>query len=237
MKAIIIEDEFPAREELKYFIEKFSKIKLEKIFDDSIKALKYLEENQVEIIFMDIQMPNLDGMSLAKIISKLDKKTKIIFISAYKEYAIEAFEISAFDYILKPYSEERIISTLKKLEEFKEIEEPVTNNFKIVLWKNEKMIAVKVSDICFAEAMERETIIYTKYEIYTANSSISEFLKKLPENLFFKTHRSYIVNINKICEIIPWFNNTYNLKLEGLEKEVPVSRNNLKEFKKIMGIN
>lgn len=105
LTSVIIEDEFPAREELKYFISKHRGISLEREFDNPVDALKYLQENRVDIAFLDINMPELDGMSLGKILVKLNPNLKIIFITAYRDYAAEAFEIKAFDYLLKPYSE------------------------------------------------------------------------------------------------------------------------------------
>ncbi|MFD3157493.1 response regulator [Haloimpatiens sp. FM7330] len=106
MNCIIVDDEYPAREELKYFINKFSTIKIEKEFDDAIDTLKYLEKSAIDVVFLDINMPKLDGISLSRIISNFHKKPKVIFNTAYKEYAVDAFEVKAFDYILKPYSEE-----------------------------------------------------------------------------------------------------------------------------------
>lgn len=237
MQCIIVEDEYPSREELKYFINQYSTIEIVKEFHESLSALKFLENHHVDIIFLDINMPNLDGMSFAKVVNKFERRPAIVFITAYKDYAVEAFEIDAFDYILKPYSEERMINTLKKLEniETKDCEKPCKCE-KIILWKCDKMMVVNPEDIYYCEARERETVVYTKDEKYVTNTNISHFLEKLPQNQFFRSHRSYIININKIQEIIPWFNNTYNIKLEDIEAEVPVSRNNMKEFRKIMGI-
>lgn len=240
MKAIVVDDEFLAREELKYFINNFSNIEIAAEFEDGIEVLKYIQNNEVDVIFLDINIPSLDGVLLAKSISKFTKKPFIVFITAYKEHAAEAFEIEAFDYILKPYSESRIVSMLKKLENAMS-DVPSSNQSNIIsnkinLWKNEKIIVVNMNDIYYCVAKERVTYVYTKDQEYSVNLSISEFYEKLPKNMFFKCHRSYIVNINKIREIIPWFNNTYNLKLQDIDFEVPVSRSNLKEFKHLMNI-
>lgn len=116
MKAIIVEDEFPAREELKYFIKNFSKIEILNEFDNGVEVLKFIQENIVDVIFLDINIPLLDGMLLARTINNFKFKPKIVFITAYKEHAVDAFELEAFDYILKPYSDDRIISMLNKLE-------------------------------------------------------------------------------------------------------------------------
>ena len=104
MKGIIVEDEYLSREELKYFIKNYSGIEIVGEFDDGLDVLKFLQENEVDAIFLDINIPSLDGVFLAKNISKFAVKPYIIFITAYKEHAAEAFEIEAFDYILKPYS-------------------------------------------------------------------------------------------------------------------------------------
>ncbi|MCB2289740.1 response regulator transcription factor [Clostridium sp. CS001] len=233
MNCIIVDDEYPSREELKYFIKNFSNIKIMEEFDDSIKALEYIEENKPDIIFLDINMPKLDGMALGKIINHFPKKSLIIFITAHKDYAVDAFELQAYDYILKPYSEERIVSTLKNIE--KPIDKKSVNS-KITLWKDNKMIVRRIIDISYCEAKERETLIYIKGVQYTINCSISDFYKKLPKESFFRSHRSYIINTDRIIEIIPWFNNTFMLKLQGEEIDIPVSRSNIVEFKQIMGI-
>lgn len=234
MNCIIVDDEYPAREELKYFINEFSNMKMEAEFEDSIKALEYIEENKPDIVFLDINMPKLDGMVLGKIINNFEKKVIIVFITAYKEHAVNAFEIEAFDYILKPYSEERIVNTLRRLEKIQFVDKCINN--KITLKKNNKLRVISICDICYCEARERETIIYTSKEKFIENCSISEFYKRLPKNNFFRSHRSYIVNLEKIVEIIPWFNNTYMVKIQGIDEEIPVSRNNINDFKHLMGI-
>lgn len=240
MKAIIVEDEFLAREELKYFIKNYSKIEIIDEFEDGIDVLKFIQNNEVDIIFMDINIPSLDGVLLAKSISKFSKKPYIVFITAYKEHAAEAFEIEAFDYILKPYSESRIVAMLKKLENVNNDKENIIHKSslsnKINLWRNEKIIVIDMNDIYYCAAEERITHVFTKNDEYSVSLGIAEFYETLPKDTFFKCHRSYIVNVNKIREIIPWFNNTYNLKLQDIDYQIPVSRSNIKEFKQLMNI-
>ncbi|WP_298841759.1 LytR/AlgR family response regulator transcription factor [Clostridium sp.] len=233
MNCIIVDDEYPSREELKYFINNFSNIKIIDEFDDSVIALEYIEANNPDVIFLDISMPKLDGIALGKIINNFPKHSRIIFITAHKKYAVDAFEIHAYDYILKPYSEERIINTLKNIEKVPDIK---NGNNKITLWKSKKMMVVKIIDISYCEARERETLIYINGLKYSVNCSISEFYKRLPKEFFFRSHRSYIINCDKITEIIPWFNNTFMVKMLGEKVDIPVSRSNIIEFKKIMGI-
>jgi len=239
MKGIIVEDEFLAREELKYFINNFSSIEIVDEFEDGLDVLKFIQRNEIDVIFLDINIASIDGVLLAKNISKFSKKPYIVFITAYREHAVEAFEVEAFDYILKPYDESRIKSMLKKLEMAYEKDNEkgsVSIANKINLWKNDKIIVVDVDYIYYCTAKERITEVLTKEEKYTVNFSLSEFYTNLPKDKFFRCHRSYIVNITKIKEIIPWFNNTYNLKLQDIDQEIPVSRSHIKDFKKIMNI-
>lgn len=233
MNCIIIDDEYPSIQELSFFIDHFSSIKIVDKFDDSIKALEYLQMHSVDVIFLDINMPKLDGLSLSRVINASKSKPILVFISAYSEYALEAFEVAAFDYILKPYSESRIVDTLKRLENCSATK---CSNNKITLAKNNKMYVLSINDIYYCEANEHEVYIYTKDDQYKVTSSISDFNKKLPQEVFFRCHRSYIVNIDKITEIIPWFNSTYIIKLQGLHSEIPVSRQNIILFKQLMGI-
>ncbi|OAB48045.1 LytR/AlgR family response regulator transcription factor [Paenibacillus antarcticus] len=245
MKAILVEDEYLAREELEYLIKTHSDIEIIGRFEDGIDALKFVQDTQVDVIFLDINIPSLDGVLLGKSISKFAQKPYIVFITAYKEHAIEAFEIEAFDYILKPYHESRITSMLQKLQNAhtRDIEinhQPIPERSgiknKINLWKNEKIMVTDIDDIYYASAQEKVTYVYTRTDEYSLHMSISEFYNSLPQDLFFRCHRSYIINISKIREIIPWFNNTYLLKMKDLDYEVPVSRSHIKEFRQIMNI-
>lgn len=238
LTCVIVEDEFPAREELKYFLTKHKEISLEKEFENPIDSLKYLQENKVDVVFLDINMPELDGMSLGKILTKLNPNIKIIFITAYRDYAAEAFEIKAFDYLLKPYSEKRITEVLNNLTMIKDnspIKEVEKIN-KVTVFLDEKMVVLSLDEIYYIEVSEKESLVYTQNEIYTSKLKISKWEEILPKNKFYRTHRAYIVNLDKIKEVEPWFNGTFVLKIQDLKFKVPVSRNNIKEFKELLSI-
>jgi two-component system LytT family response regulator len=244
MKAIIVEDEIPSREELQYLIETHSQIEVTNCFEDGMDVLKFFQDHETDAIFLDINIPSLDGMFLAGHLSKFSKKPYIIFTTAYKEHAVDAFELEAFDYILKPYDEKRIAAMLSRLEaafkrenvqpEAIESKAPKAVSKRINLKKNEKIIVTDVNDIYYAAASEKVTLVYTREEEYTVSMSISEFHSSLPQDLFFRCHRSYTVNLSKIREIVPWFNQTYLVRLHNLKAEIPVSRSNVKEFRQIM---
>lgn len=253
MKAIIVEDEIPAREELEYLIEAYSEIEVTHSFDDGLDVLKFLQEQETDVIFLDINIPSLNGMLLASTISKFAKRPLIVFTTAYKEHAVEAFELEAFDYVLKPYDEKRIAAMLNRLESAYKRNQPevlilgksqntrgleekthVKASNRINLKKNDKIIVTDANDIYYAEASEKVTLVYTQNEVYTMQMSISEFHAHLPEEMFHRCHRSYSVNLTKIREIVPWFNQTYVLRLKDLNAEIPVSRSKVKEFRQIM---
>jgi len=241
MKVIIVEDEVLAQQELSWLIKEHSEIEIVGIFDDGLDVLKFLQHNRVDAIFLDINIPSLDGVLLAQNISKFAHKPFIVFITAWKEHAVEAFELEAFDYILKPYQESRIISMLQKLEAaFSQQTSPHAaapanrENATINLVKDERIIVTDINDIYYAEAHEKMTFVYTRREAYVMPINITEFCSRLPEAHFFRCHRSYCVNLNKIREIEPWFNNTYILRLRDLDFQVPVSRSKVKEFRLLM---
>lgn len=237
MKAIIVEDEFLARQELSWMIAQHSQISVEACFDDGLDVLKYLQQHRVDVIFLDINIPSLDGMLLAQNINQFAHKPLIVFITAWKEHAVEAFELDAFDYILKPYHEARIITMLNKLEASVSHAQPasaLTAPQTVNLVKDERIIVTDINDIYYVEAHEKLTFVYTRREAYVMSMTIGEFCSRLPEQAFFRCHRSYCVNLSKIREIEPWFNNTYLLKLRDLTAQVPVSRSKTKAFRLLM---
>ncbi|MDU5454143.1 LytR/AlgR family response regulator transcription factor [Pseudescherichia vulneris] len=241
MKVIIVEDEILAQQELSWLIKAHSQMEIVATFDDGLDVLKYLQHNKVDALFLDINIPSLDGVLLAQNISQFAHKPFIVFITAWKEHAVEAFELEAFDYILKPYQESRIITMLQKLEAAWQQQSgtsgsPVATreNDTINLVKDERIIVTSIHDIYYAEAHEKMTFVYTRRESYVMPMNITEFCSKLPAAHFFRCHRSYCVNLNKIREIEPWFNNTYILRLRDLDFQVPVSRSKVKEFRQLM---
>lgn len=244
MKVIIVEDEVLAQQELSWLIKTHSQMDIVGTFDDGLDVLKFLQHNKVDAIFLDINIPSLDGVLLAQNISQFVHKPFIVFITAWKEHAVEAFELEAFDYILKPYQESRIISMLQKLTAAWQqqsgssvaIPTPQRENDTINLIKDEKIFVTSIHDIYYAEAHEKMTFVYTKRESWVMPMNITEFCSKLPTAHFFRCHRSYCVNLNKIREIEPWFNNTYILRLQDLDFQVPVSRSKVKEFRQLMNL-
>lgn len=253
IKAIIVEDEPLAMEELLYIIHKHSQLDVVATFEDGLDAFKYLQTQQVDVVFLDINVPSIDGMLLARNIHQFAVKPKVIFTTAHKDFAAEAFEIEAFDYILKPFNEARIQSVLTKLESLTngaEVTAPplptvtpshsanaannASKSTKVNLTKGERIFVTDVDAIYYVAADEKLTHVFTKDDEYVLSMAISEFVEKLPPQQFFRSHRSYCINLNQIQEIIPWYNSTYMVKLFDIETKIPVSRSKMKEFRELM---
>jgi len=237
LKAIIVEDEYLAREELSYLIETYSSIEVVDSFDDGLAAFTYLQSNTVDIVFLDINIPSINGMLLARNIHQFAQRPHIVFTTAYKEHALEAFDLEAFDYLLKPLDEKRIQRLLIKLEAHAEALEPMEQNqpqTTINLSHDNRIRVMPIDDIIYAEANEKVTEVHTAEGVYIAPYNITELVNKLPPQQFFRCHRSYCVNLKCIEEIIPWVNSTYLLKLHALSNKISVSRGHIKEFRKMM---
>lgn len=237
INCIIVEDELPAREELRFFIEQEENFSILGDFENPIDALTFLEKTETDVIFLDINMPDMNGLNLSKIIRKMYPQIKIIFITAYKDYAIDAFEVKAFDYLLKPYSEARIKSLLKSIDCNEKIDGSKTKPLKkITVNINEKLYVLSLKDIDFIEAFEKETHIYSAEKKYVSKIKISKWEEILSSENFYRCHRSYIVNLDKIIEMEQWINSSWILKIKNYNKLIPVSRNNIKELKSLFVI-
>ncbi|WP_047248345.1 LytR/AlgR family response regulator transcription factor [Chromobacterium subtsugae] len=243
LKALIVEDEYLARQELAYLIREHSGIEILASVEDGLEAFKFLQENEVDVVFLDIHIPSIDGLLLAKNLHKTTRPPRIVFVTAYKEFAVEAFEVEAFDYILKPYNEQRIAHVLHKLEALEPPPSPAASapaadaapaSRTVNLAKGDSIIVTPCDDIYYVEADEKVTLVYTARDRYVMAMSISEFVSRLPADSFFRCHRSFCVNIHKIREIAPWQNSTYIIKLYDLKAEIPVSRSNIKAFRQLM---
>lgn len=255
---ILVDDEQPALDELEFLLQAYDQVNIVAKFNEPKKALEYILLHEVDAIFLDISMPQLDGFTMAEAIIRLRKPPHIIFATAYDDYAIKAFEVNAIDYLLKPITETRLVTTINRLKNVihsskeansKKIEEDTlaikkllskrykdTQITRLPLWKNDRIHLINPNDISFIETKDGETMIYSKKGLFTCTESLSHFEDILSTYSFFRCHRSYLIQINSIAEVIPWFNNTYAVKITGYDVEIPVSRRNVKEFKELLNL-
>ena len=192
---IIVDDEVTARNILKKYIGNISSLNLVAEFKNAIDALDFIQNHDVDIVFLDIEMPKLSGINLARII---EEKTKIIFTTAHREFALEGFELSAVDYLLKPISFDRFYKATKKITpQHPVIENSVVNNF-IYVKANKRMIKVDFTELLYIEGLSNYIKIFTTTGTLVVYDKMSSILSRLPKTSFMRIHKSYIVNINLI---------------------------------------
>ncbi len=250
IKIIVVDDEKPAVDELAYMLKSYEEVQVVDIFTDPVLALEAISKTSVDVVFLDISMPEMDGFVLAQMLMKLTKPPLIVFATAYDEYAVQAFEIHAIDYVLKPLTEERLSTTIKRIEEHLQQKQqsliPIRDMLSVVrnpkkhdrlpVWKNDRIYLIHKNDILFCTTNENETTIITHKERFMTSDTLTELESQLDEQIFFRCHRSYIIRLDAVSEVIPWFNNTYAVKFQGCSEEVPISRRNTKVFKALMYI-
>lgn len=218
INCVIVDDEPMAREILTSFVEKTPNLNLIASCKNAVEALQTHQNNNVDLFFLDINMPEITGLSLAKIINK---KAKIIFTTAYREYAVDGFDLQAADYLLKPIAFDRFLEAIQKITQKKEsISEPnfTNNNIDFIFIRVErKMVKINFSDILYIESLSDYIKIHTNNNIYTTRETITNIENKLPKNTFIRVHRSFIVSINKITS---YTSETIDIN----RKAIPVSR-------------
>lgn len=198
LKCIIVDDEPPAIRVIENYLEKIPHLKCVASTGNSIEALKLIDHHQPDILFLDIQMPNLSGIQLSKLIST---QTKIIFTTAYAEFAVEGFELNAVDYLLKPISFSRFYQSIEKVEKTgAEIARKIEENsfFFVKTDGKNRFKKIDLNSVLYLESIKNYVILHTEDEQIVTYNTLKHFEKNLPENSFIKIHKSYIVAIHKI---------------------------------------
>lgn len=249
LRVVLVDDEKLSLEELSFILSKNNEIEIIGKYVDALTALEFIKKSKPEIVFLDIEMPEIDGFTLAEEICKMDFPVSIVFATVFDKYAVKAFEINAIDYVLKPFSEKRLQITMGKINDRYNCDENIPicsyNNIipekqeikgmkKIPLWKDECIYLVHPQDILYCTVLNKEVLVLTKDTNFTTQYTLNQLENKLSNHNFFRSHKSYLVNLDKIHKIVPWFNSTFVLKIEGWKEEVPVSRHYVKDFKKIL---
>ena len=252
IRCVIVEDEIPSAEELKFLISQNEDFVVEAMAYNGKEGYETIMETKPDVIFLDINMPLQNGVELAKEIYQENEEAIIVFLTACNEHAIEAFELNALDYILKPVDEQRLDRTVERIRnkidegrKRKELPDMLSKmmdkleNKKNVYKKlpgelNGKIIFIDLKDIYYCYIEEEKTYIKTYNESFVTGNTLNNIEKKTD---FFRVHRSYIVNLDNIKELFAWFNGTYKLVMKDSEKsEIPVSRNHVKKLKELLGL-
>ncbi|WP_242929073.1 LytR/AlgR family response regulator transcription factor [Pontibacter vulgaris] len=221
IKCIIIEDELPAASVLQMHIARFPFLKLKDTFSSCTKALSVLNSEKVDLIFLDINLPGVPGNQFA---STIKATTGIIFTTAYSDYAVQGFELNAVDYLLKPISFERFSKAINRyltLYQHNSSVLPAVDKVDarpfVFIKCDRKMVKIFLDDILYLEAQRNCLLIYTENEVYRSYQAISEMEEKLPDTLFVRMHRSFIIALDKVKA----YNNSY---VVIQDKQIPIGR-------------
>src|SRR5438105_4312726 len=257
LSAIIVDDEQLARDELTYLLKSVEDVQIVAQGKNGLEAVNLIKEHTPDLVFLDVQMPGLDGFGVLK--KLMDRKValpQIVFATAFDQYAVKAFEVNAVDYLLKPFDKKRVALSVQKarknlqsaggaasaqseafdsLVKMLEAKKP-SAPAKIMLRAAGRMILVDQKDICFASIEDGVITVVTHGGIEGQSNcrTLEELADSLDANLFWRTHRSYLVNINRIREVVPWFKSSYQIKVDDRKQsEIPVSRAQTKRLREL----
>jgi len=260
LKALIVDDEYPARQELRFMLEKYERnIQIVGEAANSQEAWELITALDYSILFLDINMPGLNGLELAKKLNEHARENNInvpfiVFITAYEEFAVDAFGVNAVDYLLKPIDPERFDRTMQKIFSFAEKGEQQSQHIKerkgvheekspaslglIPVEYKGKTLLLDQGTIVYIYACDDYTFVKTAKNKYITRFTLKELEKRLDSSIFHRCHRSYIVNIKQAREVIPEYNGTLTLVVNDEEKsQVPVSRSQAKKMRSILGLS
>jgi two-component system, LytTR family, response regulator LytT len=260
LTALIIDDEPLARQELQYLLERAGGVEVLAQGTNGIEAVELIREHKPDVVFLDVQMPGLDGFAVLK--KLLDRKLpmpQVVFATAFNQYAVRAFEVNAVDYLLKPFDRKRVLQTIEKamarrsapvesasdakldallrlVEEQAQV--PRSQSGKVIVRAQSRLLLVDQSEICFASIEDGTISVVTRtVEGHSNCRTLEELMDQLDPETFWRAHRSFVVNIQHIREVVPWFKSSYQLRMDDPQKtEIPVSRAQTKRLRELFNL-
>lgn len=254
VSALVVDDEQPAREELCYLLSQSGEVEVVGQAENGIAALGMLEDLEPDIVFLDVQMPGLTGFEVARQLAARPAAPHIVFVTAFDQYALDAFQVNAVDYLLKPVDPTRLEQALGRArrrletaratpvspEALAQIVEMVaaraSRRVQIVVKVDDRILLVQAEDLIYAWLNDDEVTVVASQVTGTSNHrTLDELQAQLDQAVFWRVHRSYLVNINKIKEIVPWFSRNFILRMRDAKStEIPVSRAQTKRLREYL---
>jgi DNA-binding LytR/AlgR family response regulator len=265
LTALIVDDEPLARQELLYLLQSAEGVEVVAQGSNGVEAVELVRSHKPDVVFLDVQMPGLDGFAVLK--KLLDKKTpvpQVVFATAFDQYAVRAFEVNAVDYLLKPFDRARVTKTLEKvrarvagrgesatdaattdarLDALLRLVETRTqpakaNSGKVIVRALGRLLLVDQREICFASIEGGAISVVTGAVEGQSNCrTLEELMDQLDPEAFWRAHRSFVVNIQHIREVVPWFKSSYQLRMDDPKKtEIPVSRSQTKRLRELFNL-
>jgi two-component system, LytTR family, response regulator LytT len=263
LKAVVVDDEQLARDELGYLLGRLGGIEVIGQAGNGLEALTTIDRLRPDVVFLDVQMPGLTGFEVARRMLDTRAASQIIFVTAYDQHAIEAFEVNAVDYLLKPVEPARLevaldrarrrvsvertlgrtadpaaagvnTAALEKIVEL--VTERQSRRERLAIKVGERFMLVQAEDVIYASLGDDGIAVVTEQHAGTSNyRTLDELQDRLDPSVFWRVHRSHLVNINKIKEIVPWFSRNYILRMKDAKTtEIPVSRTQTKRLREYL---
>lgn len=259
INTIIVDDEKPARDELAFLLKGFQEVNVIGQGKNGVEALALIKEHSPDLVFLDVQMPGLDGFGvLKKLVEKKVKIPHVVFATAFDQYAVQAFDVNAIDYVLKPFDKSRVGKAIQRARRLMETEtsatdrleqlvaqlstpKPVVSTAPVKVLVNvhanqqQRLLLVDGEDLIFASIDGGTiTVIARDLEGTSNYRTLEDLQEALASDSFWKPHRSFLVNIHHIKEVIPWFKSTYMLKMaDKKQTQIPVSRAQTKRLREL----
>jgi two-component system response regulator LytT len=259
LRAIVVDDEQLAREELCYQLQQLEEVEVIAQAGNGVEALTAIERNDPDLVFLDVQMPGLTGFEVARRLIEDDQAPCVVFVTAYDQHAIEAFEVNAVDYLLKPVEPGRLEQAVNRARRRIDATRPSpagpgvplndqleqivkmmagrqVRRDQVAIKVGERFMLVQADDIIYASLADESINIVTGQVAGTSNyRTLDDLQARLDPEVFWRVHRSHLVNINKIKEIVPWFSRNYILRMKDAKgTEIPVSRAQTKRLREYL---
>lgn len=253
LRTIVVDDEQLARDELCFLLQQIGGIDVVAQAGNGVEALKVIEEFQPDLVMLDVQMPGITGFEVARRVIEAGLDSHVVFVTAFDQYAIDAFEVNAVDYLLKPVEPSRLSTAVDRARKRlaverssqrtpggEEIERLVqlladrqTRREQLALKVEDRFLLIHADEVVFASVENEEIRVVTNSLSGTSNyRTLDELHARLDPAVFWRVHRSHLVNINKIKEIVPWFSRNYILKMKDARgSEIPVSRSQTRRLR------
>lgn len=242
IRVLLIEDEVGIRTLLRKIIERQEGFEVVGECDNMTDMVKLFTKLKPDVVFLDVELNGDNGLECAKVIADINPKTKIIFATAHAEYMPEAFEVYAFDYLVKPFKIERVAHTLERIRELAAKSQALEMD-KIVRYEKglekllvkgkESMSFVDIKDIILVQREDNSTVIYTAKDSFATSASLGDIEEKLDRDQFIRSHKSYIINLSQITKISPYGRWTYIVRFRDLDKDALITQEKYEEIKKI----
>ncbi|MBL8210032.1 MAG: response regulator transcription factor [Bryobacterales bacterium] len=252
IQAVLVDDEQLACDELSFLLKDFPDIEVQAVGNNGLQAVELIEEFEPDLVFLDVQMPGMDGMSVIRALrEKQGSLPYFVLVTAFDNYAVEAFRLEAMDYLLKPLDKDRLAETIERVRRYVADKQPADasnaagsaiapkpalQRNKVLVKSGTRNFIVDAQDIIYATIEDGLiTVVASNLEGQSNYRTIEELQSNLDPELFWRVHRSYLVNINRIREVVPWFKSSYQLRMDDKKQtEIPVSRVQTKRLRMLL---